>query len=305
MILRDLPIDHEYKKTGQRFTMYPYLVSKENLISVSFGKSSLSARVNIKQFMQLLAVDAFDRLGFRVRVKSSDQEYPTAPPRLSPPKSKVIPGSPMAKELDRTLSIVMSSGFDRELLLILKKYDLDTELQKLIAKSSSGSAKAYQHHTIPVDERIGLQQEASEIDQELKGLSGHDVDVLAKRRIGQSKFRDTLIKKVQRCCISGLDNESLLIASHIVPWSQSNSNEKVDTDNGLLLSVTWDALFDKRLMYFNPDGTITFSKQLNMGAFKALGIGNNAKLEERFLTDKRKTFLAKHAEETLHKWQSK
>jgi len=211
----------------------------------------------------------------------------------------------MAKELDRTLSTVMSSGFDHELLLILKQYGLDVELQKLIGKSDLGSGETSQRQLVQVDEHIELQQEASAIDKDLNGLSGHDVDVLAKRRIGQSKFRDTLIKKIQRCCISGLNNESLLIASHVVPWSQSNANEKVDIDNGLLLSVTWDALFDKKLMYFNPDGTITFSKQFDIDTFKALGIDDNAKLGERFLTDKRKTYLAKHAEETLRKWQSK
>jgi putative restriction endonuclease len=47
-----------------------------------------------------------------------------------------------------------------------------------------------------------------------------------------------------RCCVSGISETSMLIASHIVPWS-ANKNFRSDPGNGLLLFVEYDAYFDK------------------------------------------------------------
>ena len=48
----------------------------------------------------------------------------------------------------------------------------------------------------------------------------------------------------------------ILIASHIVPWKEASDNERLDVENGILLSPTIDALFDKHLISFNDDGSI-------------------------------------------------
>ena len=44
-------------------------------------------------------------------------------------------------------------------------------------------------------------------------------------RIGQQFFRNAVLSAYnQRCCISGLANPKLLVASHIVPWSQDDAS---------------------------------------------------------------------------------
>ena len=46
------------------------------------------------------------------------------------------------------------------------------------------------------------------------------------------------------------------------PWKASNNREKLDTDNGLLLCVLHDGLFDKGLISFSPTGNILISETL-------------------------------------------
>ncbi len=70
-------------------------------------------------------------------------------------------------------------------------------------------------------------------------------DAIIKARIGQGGFMQKLIIKYGKCRVCGMDDEKLLIASHIKPWAISNDKEKLDDNNGLLLCPNHDALFDK------------------------------------------------------------
>lgn len=49
----------------------------------------------------------------------------------------------------------------------------------------------------------------------------------------------------------GVSDEHFLIDSHIKPWSQSNNQEWLDVNNGLLLCPNHDALFDKGIIYIS------------------------------------------------------
>ena len=62
-----------------------------------------------------------------------------------------------------------------------------------------------------------------------------------------------------QCAICGLDVPELLIASHIKAWKDSDSQEKLDHNNGLLLCPNHDKLFDKGYITFEKDGHIIIS----------------------------------------------
>ena len=94
---------------------------------------------------------------------------------------------------------------------------------------------------------------------------------IVKSRIGQGLFRDKLFKKYAgHCVITGLDHPKLLIASHIKPWAASTNEERIQVDNGLLLSATYDRLFDSGLITFDGSGRIYISS--------LLGVENTARL---------------------------
>jgi len=61
---------------------------------------------------------------------------------------------------------------------------------------------------------------------------------LVTSRVGQGAYRKRIIHRWEyQCAVTGFDNLNVLIASHILPWSDSSDHERLDVDNGLLLKV--------------------------------------------------------------------
>ena len=99
---------------------------------------------------------------------------------------------------------------------------------------------------------------------EKNSLTETEKDAQVKVRIGQGKFRKALDKLWDgKCAILGLQTREVLRASHIKPWRESSSEERMDPHNGLLLSAHLDALFDRYLISFDEQGEILFSNALH------------------------------------------
>jgi len=92
-----------------------------------------------------------------------------------------------------------------------------------------------------------------------------EAERLVVQRIGQDIFRDRLMDYWQgRCPLTGISDPALLRASHIIPWSECDSDaERLDVHNGLLLSALWDAAFDHALVTFDDQGRPEFSSSLS------------------------------------------
>ena len=105
---------------------------------------------------------------------------------------------------------------------------------------------------------------SEEIEAELSqlNLEGTDREAVVNVRINQDKFRERLCKRYGKCCLCGVQNKSMLIASHIKPWSVSEPSERLDIDNGFLLCPNHDKLFDGGWISFDSEGQIIISKQL-------------------------------------------
>jgi putative restriction endonuclease len=100
-----------------------------------------------------------------------------------------------------------------------------------------------------------------------------------KARIGQGQFRKDLLQRWHgRCAVSGVSRPELLRASHIKPWSSCNNQERLDPDNGLLLSAAYDAAFDALLIGFAADGAIYLAADFGLDEARAAGIEPGAKL---------------------------
>ncbi len=110
--------------------------------------------------------------------------------------------------------------------------------------------------------------------------------------MGQGYYRQKIVDKFNgSCAVTGSDLSEILIASHIVPWCLSSDEERLDVENGILLSPNYDALFDKHLISFNDDGSIIISDMLLGEDKDRLGINVSAKI---IVTKGMKNYLAKH-----------
>lgn len=107
--------------------------------------------------------------------------------------------------------------------------------------------------------------EESELEDEAlipNDFTGETRQVLTTQRIKQHFFRRAVLSSYRgRCCMSGLSDARLLIASHIVPWSSDKAN-RLNPSNGLCLSAIHDRAFDKGLIALGNDFRIMVSDDL-------------------------------------------
>jgi predicted restriction endonuclease len=96
------------------------------------------------------------------------------------------------------------------------------------------------------------------------------------------------------CSVTNCELSKVLISSHIVPWSQSNEDERLDVGNGILLSPNLDSLFDGHLISFKDSGEIIISKNIKEKDLELLGVTNYMKLRKVF--DDMKPYLSRHRE---------
>jgi hypothetical protein len=78
-------------------------------------------------------------------------------------------------------------------------------------------------------------------------------------RLGQGLFKDRVRKIETRCRITGVENPAHLIASHCKPWRDSNNEERLNGENGLLLTPSIDHLFDRGFIGFEGSGRLIIS----------------------------------------------
>lgn len=147
------------------------------------------------------------------------------------------------------------------------------------------------------DSRTGnqIEKENEVIERIIKNpsLEGIDKESIVKIRINQGVFRDRLLRKYGKCCLCEVDEKSVLIASHIKPWTVSSPSERVDDDNGLLLCPNHDKVFDKGLISFDDEGNILISGALTDKNLLFLNINPNMKIS---ISTKGKEYMKYHRE---------
>jgi hypothetical protein len=95
-----------------------------------------------------------------------------------------------------------------------------------------------------------------------KDFVGETREQIVKIRVGQSFFRKSILASYECiCCMSEVSVPELLVASHIIPWSEAKEN-RLNPSNGLCLSAIHDKAFDKGFLTVLPDYSIKVSKKI-------------------------------------------
>jgi hypothetical protein len=111
--------------------------------------------------------------------------------------------------------------------------------------------------------------------------------ILARR--GHGQFCANLLRVEKKCRVTGVTSRPHLRASHIKPWVDSSSSEKLDGNNGLLLAPHIDHLFDRGYLTFLDNGTLRIAKGTCKAALKRwkvslrLNVGSFNKKQCRYL----------------------
>ena len=111
-----------------------------------------------------------------------------------------------------------------------------------------------------------LVTEAAARNEDLDFEEGKTRSTIVQVRINQARFRKLILSSYKStCCISGLHNENLVVASHIVRWSEDTKN-RLNPQKGLCLSALHDRAYDQGLITVMPDFTVRISPKIKVGS---------------------------------------
>lgn len=113
-------------------------------------------------------------------------------------------------------------------------------------------------------------------------------------REGQDEYRRKLLEECPFCPITMINEESLLIASHIKPWAVSDPKERIDPNNGFIFSPLYDKLFDRGYITFSNDKRVSISNWLSRQVKDRIGIKENQLFQFLPMNDSRVKYLEYH-----------
>jgi 5-methylcytosine-specific restriction enzyme A len=120
-----------------------------------------------------------------------------------------------------------------------------------------------------------------EVDYEVNIPNQTERRGLVTSRVGHGAYRKRIIHRWEyKCAVTGFEKLNILIASHILPWAKADDNQRLDVHNGILLSPTYDALFDKHLITFENTGKIILSDTIEVQAFSKIGVTGKEKIQK-------------------------
>ncbi len=119
---------------------------------------------------------------------------------------------------------------------------------------------------------------------------------LMKARLGQGEYRRKLLEDCPFCPFTMVNDERLLIASHIKPWVKSDDTEKIDPKNGFALTPTFDKLFDGGFITFTEDKKLLVSPFISPMNQNRLSIHDGLIIRKLPLDEKRWNYLQYHRE---------
>jgi putative restriction endonuclease len=116
--------------------------------------------------------------------------------------------------------------------------------------------------------------------------------VLARR--GQGLFRKRVTRIEARCRITNVSEPEHLRASHCKPWRDCSNDERLDGENGLLMTPSIDHLFDRGFISFESNGRLLISPVANRGALQRMGIHTEEKIVVGQFTQGQRGYLSYH-----------
>jgi putative restriction endonuclease len=201
--------------------------------------------------------------------------------QFDPVESKRVKGIVNAAKLDRAIWGEITKDWEN------------------FAVESDHLLEEFRNGTRVVNDDKSTEGVALVIPQQSKLPAGTTKQQTVLVRVGQQFFRTAVLTAYNhQCCVTGLHNDSLLIASHIKPWKDSDpKTERINPSNGLCLSPLYDKTFDIGLMTVDEQYRIIFAHKIHECAthetidrfFKHYE-GKQLNLPDRFFPDK--TFLA-------------
>jgi hypothetical protein len=211
---------------------------------------------------------SWDKIGWRVEV--SFQEIPTQfrPVEWIELLRPLLPAkySPLLPD-GRGVQSIYLTELPQPLALVLAN-QLGSEVRAL----ARGESAPKRDLIVPnAEQRLWEDHLLSDIEQDVS-LKTTEKEALVLARRGQGLFRKRVQEIEARCRITRVDRPEHLRASHCKPWRDADNAERLDGENGLLLTPSIDHLFDRGFISFRDDGRLLVSPVAHQRSISGMGV---------------------------------
>jgi hypothetical protein len=128
-----------------------------------------------------------------------------------------------------------------------------------------------------------------------------DREAIIRARRGQGLFKQRVMRIETHCRITGVANISHLLASHCKPWRDSSNEERLNGENGLLLTPSIDHLFDRGFIGFEDSGDLIISPVAHKPSLRRMGVETDRAINVGIFTEGQRRFLDFHRNAVLLK----
>jgi hypothetical protein len=232
----------------------------------------------------------WDQAGWRIDVEYRDLPYPIRPKEHMSRIRPLLPDrySPLQETGDGLQSVYLAAlpaALGEVLLELLRDAGNDPF-------EDTWSVLAASRHQDQVLSDLEDQVESS--IRRAEQLEETEKLALVMARRGQGRFRENLQQFETGCRITGVTDQQFLVASHIKPWRDADNRERLDGENGLLLTPNIDRLFDRGFISFADDGQLLVSPVADKACLHKLGVPVDAPPKVGTFTPGQQQYLSYH-----------
>jgi hypothetical protein len=238
--------------------------------------------------------------GWRVDVKFSELENRIRPADQIERLRPLLPSkySPLLADGRGSQSIYLV-GLPTELFQELRTL-IGGEVQRSLNDAVS-VIQAYAAEGIS-DREIAIWEDRvrKEVEQDT-ALPATEREAVIQARRGQGLFRQRVSAVETGCRVTGVSNPELLRASHCKPWRDSSNEERLDGENGLLLTPSVDHLFDRGFLGFDSTGALIISPVADKPSLARMGVATDRDINVGAFSQGQRRYLEWHLEFVLLK----
>jgi putative restriction endonuclease len=152
--------------------------------------------------------------------------------------------------------------------------------------AETADIEMWEHH---IEQTIEDREDLPETERE---------SLIVARR-GQGLFKDRVMRIEKSCRVTRVENPVHLRASHCKPWRDSSNEERLNGENGLLLTPTIDHLFDRGFISFEDAGRLIISPVAHNESLRRMGIDTEQPVNVGVFSQGQRAFLDYHRNSVL------
>jgi hypothetical protein len=238
----------------------------------------------------------WDMIGWRVDVAFSTVPRPYRPADWIERLRPLLPErySPVLDD-GRGVQSIYLTELPRALALVLADL-IGAEVGALARNELGPETVNPGQPTFPQRSELALWEEhlSQEIERDAS-IPATEKEAIVLARRGQGRFRELVFEREKHCRVTRVDRIEHLRASHCKPWRDCEQNEeRLDADNGLMLTPSIDHLFDRGFISFSDEGRVLVSPVAHCESLEKMGVATGRAVEVGAFRAEQKRYLEYH-----------